>query len=260
MKYLIAGVSLAFLMGSCGKDEAPKEKEIIVEERTSSLVIGDPLDCGLEGTLMFPIGTSYNPEVFEPPKDANGNIMVSDATTFSGYSNMSFEMNSGIAFDKLALTEYINDQSEDFDITNILFYNIASGDSYPLIENDTLHILSFAIHKEFDNPMIFYRAVRNDFNLDEKFNSNDPIMLFASPLNGDTLIQITPDNQQFIDYFYYEENQKILAKTRIDADSDTLYTPADETNFVEMDLNNPGAGNPLFPDGLKKTLKGQLNL
>lgn len=259
MKYLIPVACLAVASVSCGKDQAEEKEEEVGEERQSSLVIGDPLDCGLEGTLMFPIGTSYNPEVYEPPKDENGRT-ISNADGYGSMSNMTFTMNSGIAYDKLALTEYINDQSEDFDITNILFYNIESGDSYPLIQNDTLHILSFAIHKEFQNPMIFYRAVRKDFNYDEKYNSNDPIMLFASPLNGDTLIQITPDDQQFIDYFYYKENQKILAKTRIDADSDTLYTPADETNFVEMDLNNPTQGNPLFPDGLKETLKGQLNL
>lgn len=77
---------------------------------------------------------------------------------------------------------------------------------------------------------------------------------------GDTLIQVTPDSEQFADYFYYKESQKILVKTRIDADQNSLFSPLDETSFVQMELNEPAYGEPLFSDELKADLKGKLNL
>lgn len=260
MKSPILLVFIPILIASCngaqsdGQTDEADEDSVIVQ----SLVIGDPLDCGIEGKLMFPIGTSYHPEVFEPSLDEAGNAI--EGLGFSGYKNMTFTANEVAHYDRNAKQEFVNEQSDDFDITNILFYDLKSGESYPLIKNDTLHILSFAIHKEFENDLIFYRAVRKDFNYDEKYNSLDPIGLFVSPLGGDTLIQVTPDNQQFIDYFYYADTQKILAKTRIDADGDTLYSPYDETNFVEMKLSEPAFGKPLFPENLKSELKAQLNL
>lgn len=262
MKKLILSAATIISIASCGgQSETNKEEEKVIEDSTtmSSLIIGDPLDCGLEGTLMFPIGTSYNPEVFEPPADEES-YTLSVTDQMGSYTNMAFTANTGIAFDKLALVEYINGQDDDFDITNLLFYNVETGESFPLIDTDTLHIISFAIHKEFDNPQIFYRAVREDSNGDNKFNSQDAVMLFTSPLSGDSLIQITPDNEQFVDYFYYEDNQKILAKTRIDTNQDSIFNPFDETNFVEVDLNNPSSGKPLFPADLKEKLKGQINI
>lgn len=55
------------------------------------------------------------------------------------------------------------------DITNLLFYDLVSGESYPLTE-DSLHIISFALHKEFANPLIFYRIVKEDHNEDGLYN------------------------------------------------------------------------------------------
>jgi len=222
--------------------------------QVSSLIIGDPLDCGIPNTLMFPIGTSYNPKVHGEKKAEEYNVN-GDAE-----GNMTFSKNTISNYDRFAQEEYANNNQNDFDITNILFYDLETGDSYPLITDDTLHILSFAIHNEFENPLIFYRAVRNDFNDDEKFSALDPILLLVSPLAGDTMIQVTPNDEQFIDYFYYSDTQKILAKTRIDADHDEVYTASDETNFVELELNSPGYGKPLFDESLKNDLKGKLNL
>jgi hypothetical protein len=275
MKTLIFSIILTALFLSCGTSQTKEEKPKLIElpKKSQSLIIGDPLDCGLEGMLMFPIGTSYDPEIFAPPPKEGASAVswdlyaekvniTSNATyAWADQSNdLTFSVNSGLSYDKLAVIEYINEKTNDFDITNILFYELATGKSYPLISNDTLHIISFAIHKEFQNDLIFYRAIREDYNQDEKFNSLDPILLFISPLGGDTLIQVTQEHQQFIDYTYYEESQKIVAKTRIDSDLDTFYTPADETNFVEMRLDSPAFGRPLFPDNLKDLLKGQINL
>ena len=254
MKKLIL-YSIPFALFACNSSQESVQKEE-EPEIIASLVIGDPLDCGIENKLMFPVGTSYTPNIHGEAEEYNIN------TDNEGYSQMNFSTNksSAVSYDRFAETEYRNDNQEDFDITNILFYDLITGTSFPLIQNDTLHILSFAIHKEFENPLIFYRVVREDINNDEKYNALDPIMLFVSPLSGDTMIQVTPNNEQFIDYFYYQETQKILAKTRIDDNGDKVFNVADETNFIEMELNSPQIGNSIFPEDLKNALKGQLNL
>jgi len=255
MKFFIPTLTLLFFISSCGDgSNTGGDKTNQDTTQTSSLIIGDPLDCGIPNTLMFPIGTSYNPKVHGEKKAEEYNVN-GDAE-----GNMTFSKNTISNYDRFAQEEYANNNQNDFDITNILFYDLETGESYPLITEDTLHILSFAIHNEFDNPLIFYRAVRNDFNDDEKYSALDPILLFVSPLAGDTMIQVTPNDEQFIDYFYYSDTQKILAKTRIDADQDEVYTASDETNFVELELNSPGFGKPLFDQSLKNSLKGKLNL
>lgn len=259
MKNLIVLAVGAVYLSACSQEIIEIEEEVISEpvKKIKSLVIGDPLDCGLESQLMFPIGTSYRPEVTEPPVKMNGKYTW---TTTTGDLNFSANM-SGLTYDSMAKIEYINPNDRDYDITNILFYDIETGESYPLVsDQDTLHILSFAIHKEFENPLIFYRVVKEDYNQDTAFNALDPVALYVSPLAGDTLIQVTPDAEQFADYFYYKESQKILVKTRIDADTDSLFSPLDETSFVQMNLNEPTYGKPLFSAELKADLKGKLNL
>ncbi|MFT4601170.1 MAG: hypothetical protein ACI857_001348 [Arenicella sp.] len=258
MKKLSAIALAAICLSSCSQKiiEIEENPKLPTPKRIESLVIGDPLDCGIENRLMFPIGTSYRPEVIEPPAEVDVLTWTSTAT------DMNFSLNtSAYKWDSNALTEYVNNTKGDFDITNILFFDIETGESYPLVgEEDTIHILSFAIHKEFENPLIFYRVVREDYNNDSVFDALDPVALYVSPLDGDTLIQVTPDSEQFADYFYYRDSQKILVKTRIDADNDSLFSPMDETTFVQMELRNPAFGKPLFSAALKADLKGKLNL
>ena len=254
MKNLILFSAVTFCLISCTEKVKDLEEPQETPEQVKSLVIGDPLDCGLKDKLMFPIGTSYHPEVTDAPVVLDGL-----GRTLNGSLNFS-KNTTGYFYDQMASTEYINENDGDFDITNILFYDIETGKSYPLVgDEDTLHILSFAIHKEFENPLIFYRVVKEDYNCDTAFNSLDPVALYVSPLAGDTMIQVTPDHEQFDDYFYYKEHQKILVKTRIDSDNDSLFSYLDETNFVQMELNKPAFGKPLFSAELKADLKGKLN-
>ena len=86
--------------------------------------------------------------------------------------------------------EYVNKNQEDLDIRDILFYNMQTGKSYPLIE-DSIHILSFALHKEFTKLMIFYRVVIEDYNKDKKYDALDHVMLYTSNLDGTNFQQIT---------------------------------------------------------------------
>ena len=136
---------------------------------------------------------------------------------------------------------------------------MVKGSSYQLI-SDTIHILSFAFHREFAKPLIFYRIVKRDLNGDEKFNSLDPVMLYVSELDGKKLTQITAVDEHFLDYNYYPQTGKILIKTIIDSDSNKVFSNSDETNFVEMSTSNPAFGREIFSEDLKNSLRSQIKL
>lgn len=213
----------------------------------ASLIIGDPLDCGIDSILLFPVGTTYS---------GAANNRGEDLKTSN---NLYFSENRAAFNDRLAEIEFINERENEFDIRNILFYDMVEGGSYQLI-SDTVHILSFAIHRDLKKPLIFYRIVKKDLNGDEKFNSLDPVMLYVSELDGKKLTQVTAENEHFIDYNYYPQTGKILIKTIIDSDSNKVFSNSDETNFVEMSTSEPAFGKEIFSETVKNALKAQIKL
>jgi hypothetical protein len=240
-KILILSFFLIIISFGCIKNNIVSKK---------SLIIGDPLECGISQTLLFPVGTRSNLDATK--EDNNSDI------SWKRKGKLYFSENKSNVFnDRLAKVEYINENLDDFDIRNILFYNLITGKSHPL-STDTFHILSFAIHTEFIRPLIFYRIVKTDLNKDKKFDSSDPVILYVSNLIGDSLTRITPENEQFIDYFYYPSTNKILVKTIVDSDNNKNFESNDETNFLEMNLSNPEPGKEIFSRDLKDSLKHQI--
>jgi hypothetical protein len=241
-------VCFAIIFISC---QPPKKKDQNIPKpvpKKQALIIGNPLDCGIENISLFPVGTNYKPQVYE------GNRNSSETLLDMAKSTLTFSSNSGAFSDRLAEKEYINGNENEFDIRNILFYDLKGGGTYPLV-SDTIHILSFAIHKEFPSPKIFYRVVEKDINKDSIYNSKDPVMLFISDIFGKNLVQVTPDNEQFLDYFYYPDTQKILIKSAIDTDDNKEFTSSDETNFRDMDIKDPKMGREIFSKSLKDSLR-----
>lgn len=238
---------LTLALFSCSKEKKEVSK-IRVANNDTSLIIGDPFNIGLENMLIFPIGTNYTPTVTESDK--------SERLTNVKRITLSFVSNDAVgAFnDRLASSEFINPNENEFNIRNILFYELKTNKSYPLLK-DTAHILSFAMHKEFPKPLILYRIVKNDFNQDSIYNSADPVMLFTSDLYGKNLVQITPSDEKFIDYFFYPETNTILVKTIIDSNHDKIFSESDETNFRSMNIKEPSAAQEIFTKSLKDSLR-----
>lgn len=251
MKHLILLTALiaAVSFEACKDNHSIKEKKAIAKN-DSTLIIGNPFDYGVDNILIFPIGSNYRPDVYEYNNSDDNEITQALNKTATMY----FASNSGVLNDRLADTEYINSDENEFDIRNILFYDLKSGKSYPLV-TDTIHILSFALHKDFSNPMIIYRVVKEDYNKDTIFNSLDPVILFVSDLYGRNLTQITPDNEKFIDYFFYPETNIILLKTVIDGNKDKIFATSDETDFREMKIDEPSMGKEIFSKSLKDSLR-----
>ncbi|MBX7224586.1 MAG: hypothetical protein K1X55_01020 [Chitinophagales bacterium] len=259
MKYLLFFLLFGFvLLQGCNR---PNKPTIATHPEELALIIGNPVDYGLDSVLAFPVGANYNPKLVEKEKESSESVEITKSQQglyAATEDKLSFKKRDVALYDKNASSEFFNEQEEDFDIRNILFYAKENGNTFPLT-NDTLHILSFAIHKEFANPLIFYRVVKRDINLDKKYNSKDAVMLYTSKLNGKEFTQITPENEQYFDYFYYPEKNVILIKTAIDIDNDKKFTEIDETNFRELKLNAPAMGREIFSKSLKDSLRNQIN-
>jgi len=251
MKKIFLAFSVLSIAISC--TEAAKQINPEVVNTASALIIGDALDCGFDSLTIFPVGCSYSPEIVEAPMDSEFSAYNE---TLTQSSDISFSANSGNSsrYDKNAKIEYNNSNQNDFDIRNLIFYNLITGKSYPLV-NDSIHILSFAIHKEYGKGLIFYRVVKENYNGDAKFDSFDPVILYISDLNGSNFTQITPPGEYFVDYTLYERTNSILIKSMIDANDDLKFLKDDETNYRSMILSQPKFAENLFNSVLKDTLR-----
>ncbi|MCX6231210.1 MAG: hypothetical protein NTZ33_06670 [Bacteroidetes bacterium] len=245
---LLAAVIMITTFGCIKKTRTDKP----LAKKNNALIIGNPLDCGIENLLIFPVGSNYKAVVYESSENE------ADIKFAKSSGKLSFSLNtSSSLYDRAAEKEYLNTDEDKFDIRNILFYDLSTGKTYPLV-TDTLHILSFAIHREFGKALIFYRVVKNDNNSDSIYNSKDPVMLFISDIYGKNLTQITPADEQFSEYTYYKQTKTILIKSIIDSDKDKCFTNIDETNFREMKILEPKMGREIFAKSLKDSLRTQL--
>ena len=243
---LLPAVALCCALISC--KPVPSERGTAVKHDSTGLVIGNPFEYGTPFTMIFPVGCNYDPSIYDNPEVAQEYIT-------SNTSNMGFVMNGAATqMDVSASREYINYNEAYFDLRNILFYNQKTGKTHPLV-HDTIHILSFAIHYDFKRPQIFYRVVKKDINNDSMYNSKDPIILYTSNMYGDSLTQLTPDGEQFTQYFYYADTQTMLVKTNLNPDSDTSFATVAETNFREVNLNEPAMGREIFSKSMRDSLR-----
>ncbi len=249
--YTLPAVVLGSALFSC--KPVPSEIAATPTRDSTGVIIGNPFSYGLSNYMIFPVGCNYSPSIYEAPQIAQ------DFVTMNGAAGCSFTVNVADAnaywdSNTQAGYEYINPYSQFYDIRNILFYDMKSGETHPLTK-DTVHILSFAIHHDYYRPQIFYRIVKEDINNDRMYNELDPVMLYTSNLLGDSLVQLTPDNEQYAEYFYYENTQTILIKTNMNPDNDTSFATVMETNFREVRLSTPAMGKEIFSQGLRDSLR-----
>ena len=240
-------ILISIFIVSCKKESKPKNTSQL---NGTSLIIGDPFNYGLDDLALFPVGSNYRPEVVERRGDSRKLEAFASGTVSMGL--MANDANT--KNDVYAETEYINRHENVFDIRNILFRNLKTGKTYTLT-NNTVHIISFALHKEFEKPLIFYRVVKKDYNKDSVYNAQDGIQLYTSDLRGKHFTQITPDSESFDKYELYLKSQTMLVKTRLDNNKDSAYNHHDETNFREVSLKEPAMGEEIFSQGMRDSLR-----
>lgn len=241
------------LLTSCEESNDDDKKEEVEERKLSTsdeLSIGDPLNYGLDSMLVFPIGRGYyEAEIKDDKKKKRAG-----GSRRTKVSQVEFSPNTNLRpYDKTAEEEYVNRDLEKFDIRNMLFYNSFTQEKYPLTER-TLHIISFGLHSEYGRKMIFYRVVLNDYNGDGFFNDDDPVVLCVSDLYGQNFVQVTSDEERFIDYTYNEETKTIMIKTLIDSDSNKKFNGVDEVCFSTMKVLEPAMATKIFTDDMKQSL------
>lgn len=241
---------------SCS-NEPTKEKEEIIPQ----LIIGDPSNYGSDSLIIFPVGMTYIPKQSGDPDAYKDEYRPMESTNeANGRSNVNYNVkmtdnNISNSYGQIAVFE--NQEIENVDIRNLIFYNKFSGESHKLID-EKLHIISFSIHYEFGEPLIMYDVVKNDYNEDSLFNRLDPVMLYISDMHGNNFTQLTPENETYLTYFYYAESGRLLLKVSADGDGNKCFDPYDQTIFREVDLKNPAMGKTLFGEDMIEDLKSQI--
>lgn len=245
---LITLLSLSIFLSSCFKPREVKEistPQLKIIEPVDALVTGDPIDFYNTKMLVFPVGGLHYE--FPPTTKYPQEINIKNKNFFSSSTVANLYDDAGTK------TYRIVDESSQ-EVKNLIFYNKFSKEKY-LLTDSALSILSFSVHKEFKEHLIFYEIVKNDINKDSIKNSLDGKILYVSKTNGKDFIQLSPDNEMYLDYFFYPETNTMLIKSVLDSNKDGFFADGEETRFTEVDLNNISLGKDIFTDDFKDVLK-----
>lgn len=253
MKQLITYFTAALVLISCGRKQrkditAALPSTPIVNELTT----GDPIDFYNDKMLVFPVGGMHYENAPVEPKQE---VKVLKGSTKGTFFNVTAVSN--LFYDAGTTYEYRVADENNQEVKNLIFYNKFTKEKY-LLSDSALHILAFSVHKEFKPHLIMFEIIKNDFNKDTLYNSNDPKILYISKTDGKEFIQLSPDNEMYLDYFFYPETNMLLVKSLMDSNKDGIFSTGEETRFTEVDLNKPALGNDIFADEFKNVLKSMV--
>jgi len=145
---------------------------------------------------------------------------------------------------------------------NIIFYRKQDGEAHLLLNKKAV-INSFELLevKAANKPITrlwLYKIIDQDTNADKKINTNDAIVGYISDLSGKNLQQITPNNTQIINWVLLPSQNAIFLKIIKDSNNDQKFTGEDNTNFVRVNLDQPGIGTEIISDRLEQEIKSYI--
>ncbi|MFN6502062.1 MAG: hypothetical protein RMX65_034435 [Nostoc sp. DedQUE01] len=145
---------------------------------------------------------------------------------------------------------------------NIIFYNKQDGEAHLLLNKKAV-INSFELLevKAANKPITrvwLYKILDQDTNTDKKVNTEDAIVGYISDLSGKNLQQITPNNTQIINWVVVPSQNAIFIKIIKDSNNDKKFTGTDNTNFVRVNLEQPGIGTEIISDRLEQEIKSYI--
>lgn len=140
--------------------------------------------------------------------------------------------------------------SYDFDLRNIIFYNV-KNDSCRYLFSDSMQIIR-QIQGRYNerslnrdrrirytfNDYLLFEVINEDYNQDERLNQEDPVYLYASKSDGTQLIQITPKYYSFKHYEYFEKENFLLVVLMKDSNADKKFDNNDMEVVYKIDLTN----------------------
>ncbi|MDZ8104862.1 MAG: hypothetical protein RM338_04455 [Nostoc sp. DedQUE12a] len=145
---------------------------------------------------------------------------------------------------------------------NIVFYRKQDGEAHLLLNKKAV-INSFELLevKAANKPITriwLYKIIDQDTNADKKINTNDAIVGYISDVSGKNLQQITPNNTQIINWVVLPSQNAIFLKIIKDSNNDKKFTGEDNTNFVRVNLDQPGIGTEIISDRLEQEIKSYI--
>ncbi|MBW4612400.1 MAG: hypothetical protein KME21_03820 [Desmonostoc vinosum HA7617-LM4] len=171
------------------------------------------------------------------------------------------------------LTEQYQDQENNLNLSsrsyeknkllyNMIFYRKQDGENHLLLNKKAIitsfDLLETKVSGKTPTRVWLYRIIDQDTNGDKKINNKDAILGYLSDLSGKNLQQITPNNSQIINWVLVPGQNAIFIKIIKDSDNNKKFTEEDETNFIRVNLDQPGMGNEIISDQTEQDIKSYI--
>lgn len=133
---------------------------------------------------------------------------------------------------------------------NILFYDPETDEQHFLFANRLQIIKRYEGHllqrrsrsdtsaRPANKAHIYYTVIDEDYNKDNKLDSNDPSYLYMSRFDGTGLTRLTPEFYDLQTYRYIERSNIILATLTLDENKDGKFNNNDAEVLYKIDLND----------------------
>ena len=123
---------------------------------------------------------------------------------------------------------------------NIIFYNKRTGVTKVLTKDKTRISRIHANRSKMENNTmknkILYELTQTDYNQDGRLNSMDPEFLYASDLNGNKLVRVSPDNEDLKHFDVMPDANQIILRTLRDTNQDSIFNRDDESILYKAEL------------------------
>ncbi|GAB5522452.1 MAG: hypothetical protein Roseis2KO_03240 [Roseivirga sp.] len=146
---------------------------------------------------------------------------------------------------------------------NIFFYDPETEvkrflfeDRMQIIESYKGHLLNARYKgdtskRPLNKEHIYYSVINEDYNKDNKLDSDDPSYLYMSRFDGTELTRLTPEYYDLQSYRYIERSHIILATLRFDENKDGKFNNNDSQVLYKIDLNDLGKSKEITKLRLK---------
>jgi hypothetical protein len=144
-------------------------------------------------------------------------------------------------------------------IYNMIFYDKKEGAPYLLLRSKALinsyEFIERKVPGSETKRFMFYGIINKDTNGDQKLTTEDAIIGYISDSSGRNLRQITPSNTQMQNWKVIQSLGSIFIKIVKDTNNDKKFTAQDVSNYVRVNLDNPGTITEVFGTNTEEQIK-----
>ncbi len=245
---LLVLIFLVFIDGKTGKNRTGIQ--LVTTDSTKAedaknqqvLVYGDYMDLDSTDYLLIPLGMKTLENV------ENGGLRSKSADEYSATTSefRSFKYN----FYALSFGN----------CNNVIFYNKVTEETHLLLQQPA--IISQFYFPYYDEEykgdkywFILMGIHEYDSNLDGYINEDDAEKVYLTDLSGKTMIPITPDGTQLVDWFIDAKTNTILMKIRPDSNKDLKFNYNDEMEIVKTSISEPSIAKAIIGKEIKSNIK-----